>query len=248
MALEFQQSFVVKAPLDKVWAFLTDPRRAASALPGATVTEQMDDKTFAGTITVKVGPVSTQYRGQARFERLDPKERVVEMTASGQDVKGRGGADMKMTSRLVEKAPGETEVSVVSAVNITGILAQLGRGMIQDVSDQMFQRFTAAVRADLETGEAGASPAPTTSTTAAATGAATGSTGSPGTAAAATAGTIRTSGTGAPPGPPAGANAPLDAVSFGTELAGRVLGRWARTPAFWVGVAALVAVLYWLLL
>jgi hypothetical protein len=212
MALEFQQSFVVKAPPDEVWAFLTDPRRAASALPGAAVTEQMDDKTFAGTITVKVGPVSTQYRGQARFERLDPKERVVEMVASGQDVKGRGGADMKMTSRLVERVPGETEVSVTSAVNITGILAQLGRGMIQDVSDQMFQRFTAAVRAELETGEAALAAVPAAAL-----------------------------------GSPAGAEAPLDAVSFGTELAGRVLGRWARTPAFWVGVAALVAVLYWLL-
>jgi carbon monoxide dehydrogenase subunit G len=73
MALEFQQSFVVKAPADKVWAFLTDPRRAASALPGATVTEQTDDKTFAGTITVKVGPVSTQYRGQARPGRVSPR-------------------------------------------------------------------------------------------------------------------------------------------------------------------------------
>jgi len=229
MALEFQQSFVVKAPPDRVWAFLTDPRRAASALPGAAVTEQMDDKTFAGTITVKVGPVSTQYRGQARFERLDPKERVVEMVASGQDVKGRGGADMKMTSRRVERAPGETEVSVVSAVNITGILAQLGRGMIQDVSDQMFQRFTAAVRAELETGEAAASPTATTS--------------SPGVAVTGTPAATPA----AAPGSLAGAQAPLDAVSFGTELAGRVLGRWARTPAFWVGVAALVAVLYWLL-
>ena len=67
MAIEIRQSFVVKAPPDKVWAFLTDPRRAASALPGAAVTEQTDERNFAGTITVKVGPVSTSYRGKARF-------------------------------------------------------------------------------------------------------------------------------------------------------------------------------------
>lgn len=154
--MQLRQSFVVKAPPDKVWAFLTDPRRAASALPGAAVTEQIDEKTFAGTITVKVGPVSTQYRGKARFERLDAAERTAEIVGSGQDVKGRGGADMRMTSRLRESAPGETEVSVVSEVSVTGILAQLGRGMIQDVSDQLFQRFTTAVRAELETAEAGA--------------------------------------------------------------------------------------------
>jgi carbon monoxide dehydrogenase subunit G len=158
MAMEIRQSFVVKAPPDKVWAFLTDPRRAASALPGAAVTEQTDERNFAGTITVKVGPVSTSYRGKARFEKLDPSSRSVEVVGSGQDVKGRGGADMRMSSQLSEPVPGETRVDVVSQVNVTGILAQLGRGMIQDVSDQLFQRFTAAVRAELEM-PAGAAPA-----------------------------------------------------------------------------------------
>jgi uncharacterized protein len=161
MALRFEQSFAVKAPPERVWAFLTDPRRAATALPGAAVTEQIDDQTYAGTITVKVGPVSARYRGTVRFEKLDPATRTAEIVAAGQDTSGRGGADMRMTSRLVEKAPGETEVSVVSEVNVTGMLAQFGRGMIQDVSDQMLQKFTTALRAELEGAPAAeASPAP----------------------------------------------------------------------------------------
>ena len=57
---------------------------------------------------------------------------------------------MRMTSRLTERAPGQTEVAATRQVNITGILAQFGRGMIQDVSDQMFQKFTEAMRAELE--------------------------------------------------------------------------------------------------
>ena len=212
MALEFRQSFVVKAPPESVWALLTDPRRAASALPGAAVTEQIDEKTFAGTITVKVGPVTTQYRGKARFERLDAALRTAEVVGSGQDVKGRGGAEMRMTSRLVERAPGETEVSVVSQVSVTGILAQLGRGMIQDVSDQLFERFTAAVRAELETTPAAA-------------------------------------GSGAEIRPAAvSAGEPIQAVSFGAQLAGRVAGRWVRRPVFWLGAAAALAAIYWLLL
>jgi hypothetical protein len=55
-----------------------------------------------------------------------------------------------MTSALVERAPGETEVTITSQVNVMGILAQLGRGMIQDVSDQMFGIFVAAARSELE--------------------------------------------------------------------------------------------------
>jgi carbon monoxide dehydrogenase subunit G len=206
MAMEFKQSFVVKAPPDAVWAFLTDPRRAASALPGAAFTEQIDEKTFAGTITVKVGPVATSYRGKARFERLDPATRTVEVVGSGQDVKGRGGADMRMTSQLLERAPAETEVNVSTTVNVTGLLAQLGRGMIQDVSDQLFEKFTAAVRAELETST---SSAPTSS---------------------------------APP-----ANEPIQAVSFGAELAVRSARRWSSSPVFWLGLVVFVLIC-WLLL
>ncbi len=150
MALRFDNVFVVKAPADRVWDYLTDPYRVAPALPGAAVTEKVDDRTFKGTITVKVGPVSARYKGTAHFDSLDLQAHAMEMTGSAQDVGGRGGADLKMSSRLVEKVPGETEVTVVSEVNVTGILAQFGRGMIQDVSNQMFQKFTEAVRAALE--------------------------------------------------------------------------------------------------
>lgn len=150
MGLRFEHVVTVKAPADRVWAYLTDPYRVAPALPGATVTEKVDDRTFKGTITVKVGPVSARYRGTAHFDSLDAAARTMTMTGSAQDVGGRGGADLKMSSGLVEKSPGETEVSIVSEVNVTGILAQFGRGMIQDVSDQMFQTFTEAVRAELE--------------------------------------------------------------------------------------------------
>jgi hypothetical protein len=62
---------------------------------------------------------------------------------------------MRMTSRLTERSPGETEVAATSQVNVTGILAQFGRGMIQDVSDQMFEKFTAAMRSELESASEG---------------------------------------------------------------------------------------------
>ncbi len=159
MAIPIEKSFVVKAPADRVWEFLTDPHRVAKCLPGAAITEQLDDQTYAGTMTVKVGPVSASYKGQVRFERLDSDARVAELTGRGLDVRGKGGADMRMTSRLVERGPGETEVMVTSEVSVTGILAQFGRGMIQDVSDQMFEKFTEGMRAELEGREQGAGEA-----------------------------------------------------------------------------------------
>ena len=150
MSLRFEHAFIVKSPADRVWAYLTDPYRVAPALPGAAITEKADDGSYGGTITIKVGPVSARYKGSLRFEKMDAAARSAEMVAKGQDVSGRGGADMRMQSHLVEKTPGETEVSVVSEVNVTGVMAQFGRGLIQDVSNQMFQKFSDAVKAELE--------------------------------------------------------------------------------------------------
>jgi carbon monoxide dehydrogenase subunit G len=161
MALQFEHSFVVKAAPESVWAYLTDPYRVAPALPGASITDKVDDHTYAGGITVKVGPVSAKYRGTVKFESLDPAARTAEIVARGQDTSGRGGADMRMKSRIAPTADGGSEVTVVSEVNVTGIMAQFGRGLMQDVSNQMLERFTESMRADLE--KAGpAAPPPVT--------------------------------------------------------------------------------------
>src|SRR4051812_33165262 len=156
MAFEIVKTFVVRAPPEQVWSFLIDPEKVAKCLPGAAITGKLDEKTWQGTITVKVGPVSSSYKGKVAFEKLDAAARTAEIVATGQDVRGRGGADLRLTSMLVQKAAGETEVTTTSRVNITGILAQMGRGMVQDVGDQMFQVFSQRVRAELETAPAAA--------------------------------------------------------------------------------------------
>src|SRR5215210_259863 len=159
MGMQIEKSFVVNAPASEVWAFLTDPHRVARCLPGAAITEKIDDQSYTGTMTVKVGPVTANYRGKMRFERLDAAAGEAEIVASGQETKGKGGADMRMKSRVVERTPGETEVTVVSDVNVVGVLAQFGRGMIQDVSDQLFQKFSSSMRRELEVPAAAPAPA-----------------------------------------------------------------------------------------
>jgi len=219
MAIEIVKTFVVKAPAAAVWGFLTDPQRVAHCMPGAAITDRIDEKTFAGTMAVKVGPVSTSYKGKVIFERLDASARTAEIVASGQDVRGRGGADMRLTSSIKEVAPGQTEVTATSKVNITGILAQMGRGMVQDVSDHLFQVFSQCMRAELET--AAATPPPAAA--------------APGPAAAPVA---------AAAGPRTATPEALDLGSLGAKVAGRAAGRAVRRPAFWIAVAAAAALLY----
>jgi carbon monoxide dehydrogenase subunit G len=151
MGIQIEKTFTIRAPADQVWAFLTDPYRVARCLPGAAITEKLDEQSYAGTITVKVGPVTAAYRGKMRFERLDEAAGEAEIVGSGQETRGKGGADMKMKSRVAGLPDGSTQVNVVSDVNVVGALAQFGRGMIQDVSDQLFQKFSDAMRRELET-------------------------------------------------------------------------------------------------
>lgn len=150
MGMTIEQKFSVNASPDRVWAFLTDPYQVAECLPGAAITSKIDDRTYEGTVTVKVGPVTAAYKGQVRFERLDPQRLEAEVVGRGQDVKGKGGAEMRMLSRLVPTDGGQTAVVIRSDVNISGILAQMGRGMIESVSTQIFRQFASAARRKLE--------------------------------------------------------------------------------------------------
>ena len=241
MGIPVEKQFVINAARREVWAFLTDPAKVAGCLPGAAITGQVDERTHSGTIAVRVGPVSARYKGTVRFERLDREEGVAEIAAAGQDVRGKGGADLRMTSRVVERGPSETEVTVTSTVNITGILAQFGRGMIQDVSDQMFRQFTDAMRAALESAsDREGADSPAGDRAAAAPSDAT-------LAAADSAGAPR------PTADPLGAEAPgggapesdaIDVVSLGAGAGGRALGRLLRRPGFWLAVVIVAAILW----
>jgi hypothetical protein len=186
---------------------------------------------------------------------LDAATRTAAIVASGQDTSGRGGADMRMESRLVETSPGETEVNVVSEVNVTGIMAQFGRGLIQDVSNQMLQKFTGAMRAELEgPGPAGAAPVAPSPNIATGTSAGDGGAAAPGSGVGGTpnvgagppAGSSRGAamGAGSASGaPPPTAAPPIEVLSFGSRLLARAAGRTMRRPLFWVVLIAIAGLL-----
>ena len=142
MALKIEKGFQVKEPVEKVWSFLSDPRKVASCVPGAQITEQVDDKNYKGAIKVKVGPSVTDYKGEVQIVRMDPLNYEIEILGKGQDVRGRGSASMKMTGKLRALEDGGTEVTSISELNVVGILAQMGSRVISEVSNIMFGEFT----------------------------------------------------------------------------------------------------------
>lgn len=150
MGIKIEKTFQVKEPIEAVWAFLSDPAKVAPCVPGAQITEKIDEGHYKGSISMKVGPAVTDFKGQIEVLRLDPEAHVMEMVGKGQDVRGKGSASMKMTGSLRALPDGGTEVVSVSEVNIVGILAQMGGRIINEVSNIMFQKFAKNFQEKLE--------------------------------------------------------------------------------------------------
>ena len=150
--MRIEERFTVDAPADRVWAFLKQPARVAEVLPGAEIDEQIDEKTYSGGMAMKVGPLAVAYTGTVSFD-LDEEERSAAVHAQGRGKAGMGTASMRMTSRVSALTASETAVDVDADVTVTGIVAQLSRGMIQVVSKKMFADFAANLSTALATSD-----------------------------------------------------------------------------------------------
>jgi carbon monoxide dehydrogenase subunit G len=156
MAVKIEKKFEVPEPVDKVWAFLSDPRKVVTCVPGAQISEQVDDRTYKGAISVKVGPTVSDYKGQVQIINIDPAAYTIEILGKGQETRGKGSASMKMTGKLRPLENGGTEVVSVSELSLAGILAQMGGRIVNEVSNIMFAQFTNNFREKLQSGDVSA--------------------------------------------------------------------------------------------
>src|SRR5438105_11405986 len=136
--MQLQSEFVVQAPIEQVWSFLLDVERVAPCMPGAELTEVVDDRTWKGKTNIKVGPVALSFAGTVVMQERDDAAHRVVLKAQGMEQRGKGAASASVVSHLEEVAGG-TKVTMQADLTISGAVAQYGRGMIQDIS----QRLTA---------------------------------------------------------------------------------------------------------
>ena len=163
--MEFDNSFEVPLPPAEAWALLMDIRRIAPCMPGAELTEIVDDKTYKGKIAVRLGPVSLAFAGLVVFEEIDNSNHTARVKAQGADAKGRGGANAAATFRL-EPAGTGSKVLVHTDLALSGAVAQYGRGVgvVQATAAQIMTQFANNLKAQL--GQTQAPAAPATSATA----------------------------------------------------------------------------------
>lgn len=145
--MEFDNTLEVPLPPDEAWPVLLDIQRIATCIPGAALTEVVDDRTYKGQVAVRLGPVALSLVGQARLEEIDHANRRVRVKAQGSDPKGRGSTDSVIEFRL-EPAGAGTRVLIHFDVKLAGSIAQYGRGagMIQSVASQLIGQFGEALK------------------------------------------------------------------------------------------------------
>lgn len=153
--MQLENSFEVPAPIERVWEFLLDVERVASCMPGAELTEVVDERTWKGKVNVKLGPVSLSYAGTVVMQEKDESGRRVVLNARGTETRGKGTASAIGTAQMLEKEGG-TRVEITTDLTLTGSVAQMGRGMIADVAQRLTGDFAECVSARIIAAEAGA--------------------------------------------------------------------------------------------
>lgn len=138
--MDLHHEFTVPVSAADAWRILTNLERLAPCLPGAQLTE-VEGEIYRGQVKVKVGPIVAQFKGQASFVTRDDANYTASLKAEGRDTGGKGNAAATITARLESTGPSSATCTVDTDLNITGKVAQFGRGALADVSDKLLLQF-----------------------------------------------------------------------------------------------------------
>jgi len=143
MKVNLEKVFPIDGPADNAWRLLQDIPEMASCMPGAEITEQVDESNYKGKVKVKIGPATAAFNGDIEIRNIDAEQCQLTMIGKGSDVKGTSTATMELTATIRDAGGGKCELVGVSEVTVTGKMASFGGRMMTQVSDQILKQFAA---------------------------------------------------------------------------------------------------------
>jgi uncharacterized protein len=161
MKVQIDKVFAMPTSVDASWRFLQDIAAVAACMPGAKITERLDDKHYKGTVTVRVGPATMNFRGDIEVRELDAATRTLRLIGKGSDTTGTSGASIDLTARVEAADRGASNLVGKSEASVSGKAAAFGGRMMNSVADQVLQQFAANFAAQVESRNAsqtGAAP------------------------------------------------------------------------------------------
>ena len=144
-----EDAFTVRTPVDRLWAVLQDVEAIAPCMPGAELTEAVDERTWKGKVHVRFGPIQMAFAGTVVVEERDDEAHRARLSAKGTEERGKGAATAKVESWLEPAGDEGTRVHIRSDLTITGAAAQLSRGLLPEVSKLLTRQFAECLEAKL---------------------------------------------------------------------------------------------------
>jgi carbon monoxide dehydrogenase subunit G len=154
-----ENEFTVATPVDDLWAYLLDVERIAPCMPGAELTETIDEQHWKGKVNMKFGPVALSFAGTVQMTERDDEAHRAVLTAKGMEAKGKGAANATVTSWLEPASDGETTVKMTADITLTGAAAQLSRGLLPEISKKLTQQFADCLEATMNAEREAETPA-----------------------------------------------------------------------------------------
>jgi len=150
MKVQIDKVFALPAAADLSWQFLQDIAAVGACMPGAKITERLDDTHYKGTVTVRVGPATMNFRGDIEVRELDAATRTLRLIGKGSDTTGTSGAAIDLTARVEAAEGGGSNLVGKSEASVSGKAAAFGGRMMNSVADQVLQQFAANFAAQVE--------------------------------------------------------------------------------------------------
>jgi uncharacterized protein len=157
--VKLENSFDVPASPEAAWDLLMDVPRVIPCMPGAELIETIDESHWKARMKVKLGPISLSFLTDVERQEVNEAERRVILATKAREERGRGAASATIESSLVSDGD-RTQVTTVTDLALTGMAAQFGRGLIQDVSAQLLDSFAYCLEQELVTQEEDPSASP----------------------------------------------------------------------------------------
>jgi len=159
LRVALERTFALPAAADQAWKLLEDLERVASCMPGARITERVDERHFKGTVTVRLGPASLQFRGELEVLALVSESRTLRLRGTGTDSSGGSGASLDLTARIAPRDATSSTLAGRGEASLSGKAASFGARVAEPVAQQVLQQFAANFTAELEARTASAGPA-----------------------------------------------------------------------------------------
>ena len=150
--MQLADEFTVSADPDRAYAWLLDLRRVAPCVPGGEIGEPSPEGVYPGRVSVKLGPMKFVYDGRVRIAERDESARTAVIEGEG---KAGGGAETARVRTVMAVVPEGTgsRVRVTTDLDIKGRAAQMGQGVISDVSKRLLGQAAACIEARLSAPE-----------------------------------------------------------------------------------------------